>query len=152
MRRGKVLVVDDDAVVLELTRVRLEVAGWDVIVRDAAIGTLNAIRREKPDVVLLDVSMPGLSGDLLAKAISENPGGGSMAVIFHSSTDAARLPDLVKRCNALGAIPKTSNADLFMMQFETLMAKHTRRSPPQRAGTGRRGTTRSSRPAGKPKP
>src|SRR5262249_26271874 len=66
-RRMRFMVVDDDPVVLEVTRERLSFMGYDVIVRESALGTSAAILRERPDVVLLDVNMPSLSGEQLAQ-------------------------------------------------------------------------------------
>jgi PleD family two-component response regulator len=42
-KRGKVLVVDDDPVILEVVRERLDAAGFDVYVREEALGTNNPI-------------------------------------------------------------------------------------------------------------
>ena len=71
-RRGKVLVVDDDRVALEVARERLESADFEVITRDAPLGTSAAVQKERPDIILLDVQMPVLSGNSLAKLITEN--------------------------------------------------------------------------------
>ena len=62
----KVMIVDDENTVLEITGAVLEDHGYRVIKRESALGTSLAILREKPDVVLLDVNMPGLSGDRIA--------------------------------------------------------------------------------------
>lgn len=61
-KRGKVLVVDDDPVTLEVVRERLSEAGYDVFVRADAIGTSQWVAREQPDFILLDVMMPALGG------------------------------------------------------------------------------------------
>ncbi|HOU94276.1 MAG TPA: response regulator, partial [Polyangiaceae bacterium] len=70
--KGTVLVVDDDPIVLETTRLRLARAGWDVETRDQALGTAQWIVERRPDVVLLDVGMPGVSGDVIAEVLRRN--------------------------------------------------------------------------------
>jgi DNA-binding response OmpR family regulator len=58
----RVLIVDDDAAIRELLATLLGFEGWDIDVApdgDAALETATAVR---PDVVLVDVTMPGLSG------------------------------------------------------------------------------------------
>ncbi len=119
--RTKVLVVDDDPVVLEVTKMRLTKAGYDVVTREDAVGTSTAVAQENPEIVLLDVSMPGISGEALAKLITQSHKRHSVAVIFHSTRDAVELQRLAQDCGALGAIQKTSSSSLFRIQFERLL-------------------------------
>src|SRR5690242_20012919 len=63
MERKTILVVDDSPVVLELTGSALEGAGYKVVLRSRGEGTVAAVLQERPDLVLLDVNMPRLSGD-----------------------------------------------------------------------------------------
>src|SRR5688500_602197 len=85
--RPRVLVVDDDPVTLEVVRERLETLGYVVTVRSEAIGTAQWIAQEQPEFVLLDVSMPALSGTGLAQILGRNSSTRSTAVILHSSRD-----------------------------------------------------------------
>jgi DNA-binding response OmpR family regulator len=57
-----VLVVDDEADIRELVRINLELDGHDVILAANGAEALEALRRASPDLVLLDVMMPGLDG------------------------------------------------------------------------------------------
>src|SRR5690606_3539104 len=61
----RVLVVDDDGMYLELVERSLRGFGMDVTTTDSSLGVSNLIRRIEPDVVLLDVNIPALSGDAL---------------------------------------------------------------------------------------
>ena len=65
-----ILVIDDNAVVLEVTRSTLEHAGFRVVTRDRASGAIAAVLQERPDLVLLDVNMPNMTGDSLADVLS----------------------------------------------------------------------------------
>jgi DNA-binding NtrC family response regulator len=114
--RGDILVVDDDIVALEVTRERLEAAGFTVVTRTSALGTSAFIRREKPDFVLLDVHMPSLSGDALAKLISD--GDFRPRIILHSSQGRDVLAALARKCGAIGVIEKTDDDDHFRSQLD----------------------------------
>jgi two-component system alkaline phosphatase synthesis response regulator PhoP len=57
-----VLVVDDDAAVVELLRANLEMSGYQVLVAYDGLEALDAIRAEMPDLVILDIQMPRLNG------------------------------------------------------------------------------------------
>ncbi len=130
-RRTKVLVVDDDPVVLEVTRTRLARAGYDVVTREDALGTSTAVAQEAPDVVLLDIAMPGISGEALARLIAQNQKKHPVSVIFHSSRDQAELDKLAEDCQALGSIQKTPSASMFQIQFERLLLQRKRATSSQ---------------------
>lgn len=117
--RGKVLVVDDDRVALEVARERLEGAGYEVITRDSALGTSAVIQTERPDIVLLDVQMPGLSGTALAKFIGEKDL--HVPIILHSASDRAALREMAHECGAVGLIMKTDDEQSFLLQFDRCM-------------------------------
>ena len=72
MKKPLIMVVDDCAMTLDVTRIQLEEAGFEVITRSMPIGTTAEIFRMKPDCVLLDVSMPGLTGDKIVKIVRES--------------------------------------------------------------------------------
>lgn len=68
----KVMVVDDDAGVLTLVRLALEEEGFEVIEASDASECLKMLRYVKPDLILLDVMMPGINGWKVCKLIKEN--------------------------------------------------------------------------------
>src|ERR671922_726798 len=80
MRR--VLVIDDEAPIRLLCRVNLEAEGMEVL--EAADGPtgLEKARAETPDVVLLDVMMPGLDGWRVAEELLDDPRTESIPIIF----------------------------------------------------------------------
>jgi len=133
-KRLKVMVVDDDALVLEVAAATLESRGYLVTTRESALGTTLAIRRERPDIVLLDVHMPGLSGDSLAKVLFEARSGHEPVVILYSATDAEELGQLARSCGAAGAIEKSSDPTHLIRRLEQIVAQRI----PQEAARARR--------------
>jgi len=69
----KVLLVDDDVAIQKLVRVMLEGRQHQVFTSDTPYGVSAAILRHAPDVAILDVRMPGLTGPQLAQLIAELP-------------------------------------------------------------------------------
>src|SRR5436190_23215991 len=61
-RRGHVLIVDDDPDTQFIFLAALEYAGYRVRIEADGVGALVAIRQEVPDIVILDLAMPLLSG------------------------------------------------------------------------------------------
>ncbi len=62
MARKKILVVDDHAQVVELIRMRLETAGYEVIGAYDGHEGLRKAREESPDLIILDVMLPKMNG------------------------------------------------------------------------------------------
>ena len=59
---SKVLIVDDDRSMVSLLKTLLQLDGFDVAFEARAVDVLNAVRREKPDVVLMDVHLADADG------------------------------------------------------------------------------------------
>jgi two-component system, OmpR family, alkaline phosphatase synthesis response regulator PhoP len=62
MSTARVLVVDDEAPIVELVRGYLRAEGMEVAVERDGLSALDAVRQQRPDVVVLDVMLPGLDG------------------------------------------------------------------------------------------
>jgi DNA-binding response OmpR family regulator len=60
--RETILVVDDEADVVDLVRYHLNRAGFDVDVASTGVAGLNAARQQRPDAIVLDIMLPQMSG------------------------------------------------------------------------------------------
>src|SRR5437868_3875255 len=94
----RVLIVDDEAPIRLLCRVNLEVEGMEVLEAPDGPSGLSAARREHPDIVLLDVMMPGLDGWRVAEELLEDPATQGIPIVFLTARaelrDRARGLDL----------------------------------------------------------
>jgi two-component system, OmpR family, alkaline phosphatase synthesis response regulator PhoP len=92
--RRRILVVDDEQAMRALCRVNLTASGMDVL--EAADGqtALQLAASERPDLVLLDVMLPGLSGWEVASALAALPETRAIPVVFLSAR--ADHADLVR--------------------------------------------------------
>lgn len=123
----KVLLVDDDPVAVTVVRRWLETAGYEVIARDTPFGTSGMILKHHPDVLLLDVEMPGLDGELLADTVVR--GSHPVDIVFYSGKDSETLCRLVVKYGALGAIHKSSEGQHFLLEFNSLVTPLLNRIP-----------------------
>jgi two-component system alkaline phosphatase synthesis response regulator PhoP len=62
MSPKKILVVDDEVDLVETVRFSLEMEGFDVLVSNNGEDALNQARKEKPDLIILDLMLPKLDG------------------------------------------------------------------------------------------
>ena len=72
-RPPRVLVVDDEAVIRQLIVINLELEGFEVHEAVDGLDALDKARRLDPDVVTLDVMMPGLDGITTARRLRADP-------------------------------------------------------------------------------
>ena len=78
----KVLVIDDEAPIRLLCRVNLEAERMDVIEAADGPSGVEKARNESPDVILLDVMMPGLDGWNVAQQLLEDANTSGIPIIF----------------------------------------------------------------------
>ncbi len=93
--KGTVLVVDDDPDIRRMVALVLRREGYEVQTADSPMGVTTLVRRIEPKVLILDVSMPGLSGDNLAKLLTRAVG--RRPIVFYSAMPDAELLALCRR-------------------------------------------------------
>jgi DNA-binding response OmpR family regulator len=86
----RVLVVDDEAPIRLLCRVNLEAERMGVLEAADGLSGLEAARRERPDVILLDVMMPGLDGWQVAEELIDSERTNGIPIVFLTARAEAR--------------------------------------------------------------
>jgi len=94
----RVLVIDDEAPIRLLCRVNLEAEGMEVLEASDGPTGLEKARNDEPDVILLDVMMPGLDGWQVAEELLDSDVTSSIPIVFLTARaevrDRARGLDL----------------------------------------------------------
>ena len=78
----RVLVIDDEAPIRLLCRVNLEAENMEVLEAADGPSGLALARQERPDVILLDVMMPGLDGWRVAEELTDDDSTSEIPIIF----------------------------------------------------------------------
>jgi len=81
----KVLVVDDDPVIVRLLRVNFEMEGYEVVTAPDGEEGLASARAERPDVVVSDVMMPKLDGLAFAAALRRDAALAGVPIVLLSA-------------------------------------------------------------------
>jgi DNA-binding response OmpR family regulator len=102
----KVLVVDDDAIARELLSSELTQAGHETLSLPSPIGVTRFIQEQNVEVVIIDVVMPSLRGDRLAKLLRGNPKFSKLVVILVSGESEVELQRLASSVGADAVISK----------------------------------------------
>lgn len=111
--------VDDDEDQLSLVARLLRSEGFDVETASSPIGVSNLARKFEPDIVLLDVNIPALSGDRLLQLLKQDHKNNARLVLF-SASDADRLRQLAIDVRADGWIQKTFDGPALADQLRQL--------------------------------
>ncbi len=99
MRRGKILLVDDNEQDIMCTKELLEKVGYTVIQNCGWLGVTNNLKNHDPDLILLDVNMPALTGEQLYDLIVNHTKKRKIPVLFYSCLDEESLRILkIKKC------------------------------------------------------
>lgn len=119
-QKPKVLVIDDTRTVLAMTQAILERAGFEVLTRSEPIGSGAVIMREKPDLVLIDLCMPLLTGDSIVSLLGNAPWRKEVKVVLFSNRPMEEIEQRANECGADGAIHKGSHTSLIMGVWRAL--------------------------------
>jgi len=101
MAKLKILVVDDEPDVVEVIGHTLEGDEFEVLRAYDGISALDVVEAEKPDLVLLDIMMPMMSGYEVCEQLKANPVTQDIPVICFTS---AHAPQTRERSNKAGAV------------------------------------------------
>lgn len=116
----KVLVVDDDVMQLRLVKRMLVSTQCEVRVTSSPIGVTNIVRVFEPDVVLLDVNIPGLSGDRLLTLLRDKS---ESRLVLFSASDPDVLRKLAEEVGADAWIAKGVTAESLMKKLRAICGK-----------------------------
>ena len=95
MSRDKILIIEDDRDIVEMLKYNLEEEGYEIITAQEGMDALKKIHEDNPDVVLLDVNIPGMNGFELCRLIKEDPNLKDIIVVmisavYYSDEDAKK--------------------------------------------------------------
>jgi CheY-like chemotaxis protein len=86
MENKKILICDDDEGILDMLELILEDTPYQIIAEQNSLNVLSLVEKLSPDLVLLDLWMPILSGDQVLKAIRSDPFTKDVPVIIISAS------------------------------------------------------------------
>ena len=103
----KVLVVDDEDDIRRIARLSLAaVGGMEVCEASSGPAAVESARRESPDVVLLDMMMPGMDGLATFQALRDQPETAGTPVVFLTAKSVSLEEGRVRKLGARGVLVK----------------------------------------------
>ena len=111
---AKVLIVDDSSAQIFALKELLEESGYETLSAQSGDEALQIARQELPDVILMDVVMPGMSGFQTARKLSKDLATHSIPVIFVSIKDDEADRVWGMRQGATAYVTKPVNPDVLL--------------------------------------
>lgn len=104
----RIILVEDDEMLAEIYQTRLELAGYSCKRANNGLAGLELIQKELPDLVLLDLMMPIMSGDDVLKAMRTSEWGKDIKVVILTNISEAEAPDGIQELGIESYIVKAN--------------------------------------------
>jgi CheY-like chemotaxis protein len=112
MEERQIVIIDDDEFLLMLTRTVLEGAGYKVhTLSDSTVAKRYILSGVKPAMIIVDVLMPDLNGDEVARLLKEDAETKSIPILFMSGMSAKELGERVQSTGVNGYLTKPFSFD-----------------------------------------
>jgi CheY-like chemotaxis protein len=129
----RILVIDDELSVRVLIEAVLGPAGYEIRSAAGGVAGLTLADAEPPDIVLLDVQMPGMDGYEVCRILREGPRTRSIPVVMLTASDDPALNRKAYAAGAHACVPKPFRQEGLIAAIEAVVAGMSREKPPGRS-------------------
>lgn len=98
-KSAKILIVDDEPDMLTVVSMRLKIWGYESVCAQSGAEALEKLKAEKPYLILLDLALPDIRGDVVCRKVKSSPKTSSVPVVIISAA-REHLTARSKRCGA----------------------------------------------------
>jgi DNA-binding response OmpR family regulator len=116
--RKKILIVDDDKDLLLGMNVRLKAAGYNVVLAYDAPSALSIAQREKPDVIILDIGLPGGDGFVVMERLKSPSMGVNTPVIILTARDVMTNKERALKAGAVAFLQKPADNEQLLATIQ----------------------------------
>ena len=117
---AKVAIIEDDQTISQMYRFKFEGEGYTVETAENGVLGLQLAEAMKPDIILLDLMMPEMTGDAMLAELRKKPWGKDIKVIILTNMGEQEIPAEVKQLGVSAVILK---ADMTPRQVADLVKK-----------------------------
>ena len=112
----KIAIIEDDQVINQMYRMKFEADGFDVKLADNGKRGVALVEDFLPDMILLDLQMPEMTGDEVLEKIRKEPWGADVPVIILTNLGAEEAPKSIKNLNIHSYIVKAESTPRQVVQ------------------------------------
>jgi DNA-binding response OmpR family regulator len=109
MESKRILIIDDDKVILEILKDAFNQEGYSVFTSEQSLGTSRMVSQIKPHLLVMDVIMPGLNGDKICRILKNSNINKEMKIILYSNKAQDELKSLAAMAEVDAFLTKSRN-------------------------------------------
>ena len=118
-----ILVVDDDYLGRELLQAHMENAHYNVLLANSGSKALEMAVAEQPDIILMDVNMPGLNGYTVCNQLKKTPATSHIPILLMTAMDDEENISLATQSGADGFVAKPFDIPRMFEQISRLVGR-----------------------------
>ena len=122
MAMKTVLLIDDDNVFLLTIGVRLKAMGYTVYAAKDAVSAISAVRKNNPDVIVLDVSLPAGDGFMVADRLQKLISAAATPIIFVTASEKTGMRERAMKLGAVQFLNKPFDATTLADAIESALS------------------------------
>jgi CheY-like chemotaxis protein len=118
----KILCVDDDPLILQMLGDMLRLRGYTVLTAPDGEACLDVVTRERPDLILLDVMMPGIDGFEVCRLLKADAGLKNIPIVILTAMSDTQVSGRAFEAGAVLALQKTADTKTVFRTIEAALA------------------------------
>lgn len=122
---SKILVVDDSRLVLQAIKETLLVCGHDIVLTENPLEVPHLIKQRHPDLVLIDLNMPTMRGDVVARIVRKAFGSEVVVLLHTEAPEEAKA--LMESTGADGVVAKSADESVLVNAVSGFLQRHAER-------------------------
>ncbi len=111
MPKNKVLIIDDEKLIVKATSLVIRLAGYEILSAYDGKSGIALAKKVKPDLILLDIMMPGMDGWQVLKILKESPDVSDIPVIIFTAKEYIRGKEKSVEAGAVDYVTKPFEPD-----------------------------------------
>ena len=125
--KARILYIEDNEQSLYLVTFLLKADGYEVLQARDGIEGVEAAGRQRPDLILLDIQLPGMDGYAVARRLRDNPDLAKTPIVALTSFAMAGDREKALASGCTGYIEKPINPDTFLVEIGQYLTKRVSR-------------------------
>ena len=121
---AKILIADDERDIRDLVAFALRFAGYEVLTTSNGEEAVRAVLKDAPDLILLDVRMPRMTGYEACRQIKEQPGTQDIPIVFLSAKGQEAEVNAGLQLGAVEYIVKPFSPDDLLTRVKAILGNH----------------------------
>ena len=117
----KILLVDDEEEIIFLLKRRFIKNGYDVVEAHSGVEAIACVEKERPDLIVLDVMMPGMNGLEVCRKLKSDPQYQSIKIVLLTAKDQQKDKELGKEAGADAYMTKPFEPDDIIGKVKSLV-------------------------------